>query len=260
MLKAVLFDLDNTLVLYDEAHFYEGYFRGISPLFADLLPPERFRERLIRATRSLIENPGDKRNSAYFMDHFLEGMGERSDDLWARFYRFYETGFDRIAPAVTLPERLHAVFAALLKTPLTLVLASNPIFPLSVQLKRLAWTGIDADVFGLVTHIDNMSFCKPSIGYYQQICQKTDTLPEACLMVGNDPVNDMAAARAGLKTYLARDDRDDGSGSLAVSASLRNPRNPEIPAPDFSGPLAGVVSAIERLGGPSIPALREVRS
>jgi FMN phosphatase YigB (HAD superfamily) len=46
MLKDVLFDLDNTLVLYDEARFYEGYFRAISPLFSDLFSPEQFRERL----------------------------------------------------------------------------------------------------------------------------------------------------------------------------------------------------------------------
>jgi len=46
MLKAILFDLDNTLILYDEARFFRGYFREIEKLFADIMPAEKFMERL----------------------------------------------------------------------------------------------------------------------------------------------------------------------------------------------------------------------
>jgi len=45
----------------------------------------------------------------------------------------------------------------------------------------------------LVTHIENMSFCKPRIEYYLEICWKIDEPPEACLMVGNDPINGATA-------------------------------------------------------------------
>ena len=41
MLQAVLLDLDNTLILYDEPAFYERYFAALSRFFSDLFtPPE----------------------------------------------------------------------------------------------------------------------------------------------------------------------------------------------------------------------------
>ena len=53
MLNAVLFDLDNTLVLFDETAFYGRYFGKLADFFADLLPPPQMQERVLRATRSL---------------------------------------------------------------------------------------------------------------------------------------------------------------------------------------------------------------
>ena len=59
-----------------------------------------------------------------------------------------------------------------------MVLASNPIFPLDVQMKRLAWAKLDHLPFELVTHIENMSFCKPRIEYYLEISQKIGEPPK----------------------------------------------------------------------------------
>ena len=67
MLNAILFDLDNTLILFDEAAFYQGYFKRIEPMFADIMEADRFRKRLIRATRALIRNTGEMTNAEYFL-------------------------------------------------------------------------------------------------------------------------------------------------------------------------------------------------
>jgi hypothetical protein len=40
MLKAVLTDLDNTLVLFDEVPFHQRYFDKLGRCFADLFSPE----------------------------------------------------------------------------------------------------------------------------------------------------------------------------------------------------------------------------
>jgi len=53
MLNAILFDLDKTLILFDEARFYQGYFQKIEKLFTDIMPADKFVERLIGATRAL---------------------------------------------------------------------------------------------------------------------------------------------------------------------------------------------------------------
>ena len=166
MLKAILLDLDNTLILFDEARFYQGYFRKIETLFQDIMPPYKFVQQLIMATRAMVQNNGEMTNAEYFIRAFNEQSANRRAKLWSRFLHFYDTEYDKIKINVTLPDNLHETFDKIVQTGLKLVLASNPIFPLNAQMKRLAWAGLDHFHFDLVTHIENMSFCKPRIEYY----------------------------------------------------------------------------------------------
>ncbi len=246
MLKAILFDLDNTLILFDEARFYQEYFRRIETLFADLMPADIFRKRLISATHALLQNNGEMINAEYFMNALVEQSADRRDRLWNRFLHFYETEYDEIKVNVTLPDDLHETFDKIVQTGLKLVLATNPIFPFNVQMKRLAWAGLDHFHFDLVTHIENMSFCKPRMEYYLEICRKIDEPPQACLMVGNDPINDMIAARAGLKTYLTDDGKDAWRVTLNVSEDLLKHQILDIPEPNFKGPLSDVFLVVQR--------------
>lgn len=246
MLKAILFDLDNTLILFDEARFYQEYFRRIETRFADLMPADIFRKRLISATHALLQNNGKMINVEYFMNAFTEQSADRRDKLWNRFLHFYETEYDKIKVNIRLPDDLHETLDKIVRTGLKLVLASNPIFPLNVQMKRLAWAGLDHSHFDLVTHIENMSFCKPRIEYYQEICRKINEPPRACLMVGNDPINDMIAARAGLKTYLTDDSKDSWRVTLDVSEDLLKDQILHIPEPDFKGPLSDVGLVLQK--------------
>jgi FMN phosphatase YigB (HAD superfamily) len=246
MLTAILFDLDNTLILFDETKFYQEYFRSIEILFSDLMPADTFRQRLITATNALLQNNGEMTNLEYFIKSFNKQSENHRDILWNRFLHFYETEYDKIKVNVTLPVDLHGTFDKIVSTGLKLVLATNPIFPFNVQIKRLAWAGLDPSHFDLVTHIENMSFCKPRIEYYLEICRKIHESPETCLMVGNDPINDMIAARAGLKTYLTENSKDAWRVTLNDSGDLLRHQILDIPEPDFKGPLSDVALVVER--------------
>ncbi|MGD8770368.1 MAG: hypothetical protein PVJ06_10040, partial [Desulfobacterales bacterium] len=70
MLRAILFDLDNTLILFDEARFSREYFRRIETTFADLMPADTFRNRLTTATHALLQNNGEMTNAEYFIRAF----------------------------------------------------------------------------------------------------------------------------------------------------------------------------------------------
>jgi len=246
MLKAILFDLDNTLILFDEANFYQGYFKQIEPLFEDIMKADKFRNRLISATRALIQNNGQMTNAEYFLNAFAEGYAEQRNELWKRFLSFYDNEYDKLDAKFRLPNNLHVTMTEIFRADLKRVLATNPIFPLSVQMKRLGWAGLAHLPFDLVTHIENMSFCKPRIEYYLEICRKIAAPPEACLMVGNDPVNDMVAGKAGLKTYLTDDAKGAGRVTLADSKDFQKHQIPDIPEPDFKGPISGVIDVIQR--------------
>lgn len=248
MLKAILFDLDNTLILFNENEFYNQYFERIADSFNDVMPAAQFQEILKNATISLLQNQGEVTNAQFFMDAFSTGIPDRREDWWLRFSHFYKTEFNSLEKIISLPESLHELFDFLVKTKIKLVLASNPIFPAEVQRQRLVWAGLEHIPFYFITHIGNMSFCKPRFEYYQQICQKIDESPASCLMVGNDPVNDMVAARAGLSTYLTTDGLDEESASLTASRELRADWTPDMIVPDFKGPLAGLKNVVKQLG------------
>ncbi len=247
MLRAVLFDIDNTLILYDEYAFFSRYIPGITKRFADVIPPDEFPQRLIGATQKLMQNDGSRPNIELFLDHFNKDYEDRREDFWSRFMAFYDAEFDSFRALVTPPKGISAVFRELEALGLKLMLASNPIWPEAVQRMRAGWGGIDPSAFDFITHIGNMSFCKPKVGYYLEICEKTGIGPNECLMVGNDRVNDMIAGRIGMKTFLTRDGDGIDRSSLAMSREIGRHGQETASDFDFSGPIAELPLAVKSL-------------
>jgi len=246
MLHAVLFDLDNTLILFDENQFFGRYLQTISRAFRDLMPPEVFQKKLMTATRALVENNGKITNLNYFMNVFSAGYEDKREALWQRFRDFYATEFDQFQALVTVPDGVHDLFKQLRQMPLKMVVASHPLFPANIQRKRVEWAGLGEVNFALITDIENMTFCKPRLEYYREICDKINERPEDCLMVGNDPVNDIVAGKIGMKTYLVENPAE-ADNNLAVSEDLRRNANSDMPLPDFRGPLPEVINAVRAL-------------
>jgi FMN phosphatase YigB (HAD superfamily) len=243
-IEAVLFDLDNTLIFFDEHMFFQRYIEKLAPVFSDLWPFEQFRQRLVESINALLRNDGTRTNAERFMEHFSKGFEYETDGFWNRFLRFYDSEFDSFRELVRVTEDVPDVFTELCRTKIRTVIASNPVWPLSVQKMRLSWAGLDDFPFDLITHIENTSYCKPSIEYYREICRMLDVEPSSCLMVGNDMVNDMVVAKIGMKTYLVQDGRADST--LHLSATNRGNAEEQTFHPDFQGLLTGVPSAVRR--------------
>ncbi len=249
MLKAVLFDLDNTLIHFDESRFFDEYIRLLAPGFDDLWPADTFRKRLIASVRALLENDGSATNHDRFMDHFCAGIRVPFETIESRFLRFYGSGFNSLKSLVTVPEGNRRLIEELRNRSLSIVIASNPVWPLDVQNIRLEWAGLDGFPFDRITHSRNTHFCKPRIAYYSEICRDLNLAPETCLMVGNDPVNDMVVAEIGMKTYWVRvPGTDDG---LPLSRELRKGEASTAFVPDGEGPLDGIPDTVNRLMRPA---------
>ena len=249
MLKAVLFDLDNTLILFEEEKFLMGYYPVLSARFAGIFPDGQFAERLMKATVALRDNDGSKINRELFLGVFCDSFNVNRDEVWARFEQFFCQDFDMFRDAVTAAPGAEKAFKYVKGRGLKIVVATNPIWPLVVQKKRLAWAGLgDIDV-DLITNIDNMSYCKPQLGYFLQICQLTGVKPGECLMVGDDPANDMVAARTGMRTFQTTDSRAYSQKPLELSKQVIGNDLEGIPPADFSGLLADVPRAVDALLG-----------
>jgi FMN phosphatase YigB (HAD superfamily) len=246
-LEAVLFDLDNTLLLFDESRYFERYMELLSHEFGDLMSPRDFYTRIFDATKALLENNGQMLNIDYFRKLFAEGFGSDADEIWGRFATFYERDFGELKEFVFLPDGGSDVIHDLKAKNLKLVIATNPILPLSLQQKRIDWAQLGNFEFDLITHIGNMSYCKPQLGYYQEICQKVGVEPSSCIMVGNDPVNDMVVSRLGMLTYLTTDSISVDRSSLRLSRQILADIPEEMVQPDYKGPLKDVSRIINSL-------------
>jgi len=247
MLQAVLFDIDNTLILFDEIKFFQVYLPKIATVFADIFPLESFNKRIITSTQYLLNNSGEMTNADLFMNFFCRGHENRKAEFWDRFIHFYDTEFDTFQTLVVQTPSVKELFNKLQNRSYKLVIASNPIWPASIQKKRLAWAGIENVSFELITSIENMCFCKPRLEYYHEICDKLHLSPGSCLMVGNDQDNDLVAANIGMKTFLTTDSNMNDISSLEMRRKIPNNSQNYIPEPDFKGPLKNVAKAINTL-------------
>jgi FMN phosphatase YigB (HAD superfamily) len=240
--EAVLFDLDNTLILFRESDFYREYTSRLYLRFADLLSAEAFGERMMASTRRMVRNDGSASNLDVFLDAFSDGLDLDPYLIWQRFDAFYTQEFEQFRHLMDPLPGAREVVTGLQERGLRLVIATNPMFPLVVQEIRLRWAGLDDVRFELITSVENSRFCKPHLGYFTEICEALRLDPSACLMVGNDPFNDMIASRTGMRTYLTTDAH---AASIEVSQQLNEGDPQEEPVPDGTGPLADLVAFVD---------------
>lgn len=204
-IKAVLFDLDGTLLSMDQDHFIKTYLglltKFISPHGYD---PEAFAKAIWKGTGAMVRNDGTKRNEEVFWNVFRGMFPDR--DIAAEevyFNEFYEKEFDKVGPIVSEVDPLAARAVHHMKEKgLRVILATNPLFPEIATKKRIGWAGLMVEDFEFFTSYETSCYSKPSEGYYKEVLERAGLVPEECLMVGNDVADDMVAKDLGLSVFL----------------------------------------------------------
>ncbi len=205
--KAILFDLDGTLLPMDLNVFMKTYFRYLS---ADLAPLNIDSNVLIDAiwtgTAAMVKNDGKKKNCEVFWDYFENNIDCDLNRAKEICDAFYDAGFHNARKATgENPLAVKAVELAH-KAAEKVVLATNPFFPRAGQLTRIGWIGLSENDFNLITSYETDFYCKPNPNYFISVCERIGASPEDCLMIGNDEREDAyAATEAGLDTYLVTD-------------------------------------------------------
>lgn len=206
MIKAVLFDLDGTLLPMDEEKFIKDYFaaliKKISPHGYD---PNKLVSGIWKATKSMMINNGEKLNEHVFWDDFSKNMGEKVLEHMPLFEDFYNNDFDLLSTSCGYNEKAKEVVEKVKNMGYRVVLATNPVFPKAATEKRLKWIGLSPQDFELCTTYENSSYCKPNIKYYEHILKEIGCKAEECLMVGNNATEDMIASTLGMKVFLLTD-------------------------------------------------------
>lgn len=206
MIKAVLFDLDGTLLPMDNDVFTRGYFK----LLARKLAPYGYDAKELidgiwAGTAAMVKNDGKRKNEQVFWEKFSSVFGEKCLEHKPVFDEFYKIDFQNAKQCCGFNLGSAAAVKAAKGRGFRVALATNPIFPAVATESRIRWAGLDPDDFELYTSYENSRFCKPNPDYYREIVKKLQILPEQCLMVGNDVDEDMIAKELGMKVFLLSD-------------------------------------------------------
>ncbi|WP_052807284.1 HAD family hydrolase [Risungbinella massiliensis] len=210
MIKAVLFDLDGTLLPMDTHQFVGAYIQKLAPSLAHLMEPKEFTTHLMAATEDMIRNQeAERTNEEVFVDSFCKRVGVRKEEVWPIFDDFYEKTFPKLMEHTQPGEIAKKVVQAALDQGYQVVVATNPVFPKVAIMERMRWAGVSNLPISFVTVYEETHFCKPNPSYYREIATKLGIEPEECLMVGNDMQEDMVSSTTGMKTYYLKECRID---------------------------------------------------
>ncbi len=206
MIKAVLFDLDGTLLPMDQEQFIKAYF---SSLAKKLVPhgynPDTFVPAIWAGTKAMMKNDGTRTNEETFWQTFCGMLGEEVRKDEPLFDEYYRNEFSAVKEICGFCPSAKEVISAVKAKGLTPVLATNPLFPQIATYNRIKWAGLDPEDFVLYTTYENHSYCKPSLEYYKEILARLDLKGEECVMIGNDVEEDMVTEQLGMKVFLLTD-------------------------------------------------------
>ena len=205
-MKAILFDLDGTLLPMDTDAFLHQYFKALAAHVKHIIDPDLLVKHVTDGTKAVIANEDPElTNEQVFMQQFLQRSGLQRETIWPLFDQFYRDVFPKLKACAHPTPLAREIVGEALSQQYRPVIATNPVFPRLATLERMRWAGIADLPFAWVTVYEESHFCKPSRSYYKEICDRLDVPPDACIMVGNDVQEDMAAGQLGMKTFLVTD-------------------------------------------------------
>ncbi len=200
-LKAILFDLDGTLIDVDLNQFIPGYLKLLANSIAHLIPPKKLVPAMLQASEFVNKNDGNISNEEAFSNAFFPIEGYQRDEIQPLFDKFYEKEFKELQKFTKKKPEARKVIQSAFDKGYKVVIATTPVLPLTAIEQRLEWAGIGDFPYDLITSIENSYATKPNLLYYQLIFKYLNVSAKECIMVGDED-KDMVCASLGSKTFL----------------------------------------------------------
>lgn len=215
--KAILFDLDDTLLNTNMDRFIPKYLNALGYKMRHLMNPKKLIDLVLESTYMMIENQDSKlTNEQVFYDHFYSKTNFSRSDFQLLIQEFYEIDFPKLKIYTKSIPFVAKSVQAISDDGYKLAIATNPLFPAKAIRHRINWAGLSKIKFDLITSYENSHFCKPNLDYYTEILEKLDVKPNEALMIGDDYVNDIVPADTlGIQTFFINSKSETGkSGSV----------------------------------------------
>lgn len=203
-IKAILFDLDGTLLRAQMKEFIAQYIHGLSTFCADRVKPKKFEKTLLTIIHDLIhtEGNGSMTNEERVYTRMRQELAIPESLMGESLAQLKHNGLEKLQQFIQPIPLAKQIVKSCQNRGIPLVLATNPVFPKFMIQARMEWAELEEESFTYLTSYENSCYCKPHAGYFRTISAQLGIAAENCLMVGNDLNHDLAAGAIGMKTYL----------------------------------------------------------
>ena len=212
-MKAILFDLDGTLLPMDIEQFMKLYFYEMHKNFEDIMDMETLVGHVMKATAIMVKDTSLRTNEEVFMDAYELLTGADMEAHKKRWDAFYDGGYRNVKASSKTSQQMIESVRQLKEKGYQLVLVTNPLFPKYAITQRIGWAGLSVEDFDYVTSFEQNRYCKPQLKIYEEVLEHLSLDAKDCMMVGNDVDEDMIAGQLGMTTYLVTEhmlNRSDG--------------------------------------------------
>jgi len=202
VVNTLLLDLDGTLCMMDRDRFMKKYMSDMAEHFKDIIPVESFAPHIMKSTAFANSHPSPNYNwGEVFINHFAEGFGLKTNGMLGRFMDFYVKDFPQYGSIIAPHPLAHKLLETAKRKGFKLACSSNCVMPKIAIEERMRCCGIDPSIFDFIPGMEHMHYSKPNPLFFKEIADYLGVEPEDCLVVGNDPDEDMCASDIGMKTF-----------------------------------------------------------
>lgn len=221
MLKAALFDLDDTLLGNPMDEFLPAYFRALTGHFDGLIPARRLTSALMRATEVMDANCDRAvTNEEAFASVFYLDLGMNPRQVERAFNHFYAEVFPSLRRLTRRRPEARTLVEWAIDHELQVAVTTNPMFPREAVEQRLDWAGVPVDQvdYALVTTYEMMHATKSHSAYYVEVLERLGRRPEECLMVGDSWELDIVpASSVGIHVYWVAENGEVPSSDVLLA-------------------------------------------
>jgi len=212
----LLLDLDDTLLGNNMDSFIPAYLRALSARLAPVAEPSKMVDALLEATHHMASDASpaltleDKFDSVLF-----PRLGLARPAVQPLIDTFYRDDFSSLAMLTERRPAASQLVAGALARGHQVAVATNPLFPRTAILQRIAWAGLSLDQvpFALISSYETFHFAKPNPAYLAEFLAQLGWPEAEVVMVGDDSRMDIESAhQLGLPVFWIADPSKDWSG------------------------------------------------
>ena len=203
-IKALLFDLDDTLLINDMSEFSPHYFEALKKRVKPVCSPEVFMDALDAAMHAVWKNDGQNgKNAKVFWKTFAPRLDCDRNKIEAVLETFYAKDFESLRKHTRTDPHARPLMDLVFEKGFQVAIVTQPVFPREAILARLRWAGVGVARYDYdyITTYENMGACKPHPDFFATVIEHLGRDAAECLMIGDSPDADLPARRLGMHTF-----------------------------------------------------------